>query len=157
MTTKLTTCLWFDGVAEDAARLYTSVFPRSRILSVVRYGAGAPGPEGSVMTVTFELDGREFTALNGGPVYTISPAVSFVIHCRTQAEVDHYWERLTEGGREVQCGWLTDRFGVSWQVVPVFLLEVLAGDDAAKAARVTAAMRKMIRLDLAALEAAAAA
>ncbi len=120
---KITPFLWFDNQAEEAANFYVSIFPNSKIKVVNRYGEAGPGPKGSVMTVGFDLDGQEFTALNGGPVFKISEAVSFVIHCDGQAEVDHYWEKLTDGGIEVQCGWLKDRYGVSWQIVPKQLHE----------------------------------
>lgn len=146
--------LWFDKEAEDAANLYVSLFPNSRILSVQRYGPGGPGPEGSAMTVDFELDGQRVTALNGGPVYSHTPAFSFVIDCDGQAEVDRYWDRLLEGGAPSQCGWLTDRFGLSWQVVPKQLFETIGGTDAAGRQRAMAAMMGMRKLIVADLEAA---
>ncbi|MGA0601158.1 VOC family protein [Caulobacter sp. KR2-114] len=148
--------LWFDNQAEEAANFYVSVFPNSRITAVARYGPGSPGgAEGSVMTIAFELDGQPFNALNGGPIFQFSEAVSFVIDCETQAEVDHYWKALgEEGGQPGQCGWLKDRFGVSWQVVPTVLPRLLSGDDREKAGRAMAAMLKMKKLDIAALEAA---
>ncbi len=148
MTTNITPFLWFDHQAEEAAELYTSVFRHSKITAVVRYGDEGPGPKGSAMTVAFELDGKEFTALNGGPHYTFTPAISFVVHCNTQQEVDHYWDKLSDGGRTDRCGWLQDRYGVSWQIVPRVLLELLQDKDAAKAARVTHAMLQMTRLDI---------
>ena len=152
----ITPFLWFDSQAEDAANFYVSVFPDSEISSVVSYGEAGPGPVGSVMVVTFKLRGLEFNALNGGPVYQFNPAVSFVIDCVTQEEVDHYWDTLTsEGGMEVQCGWLVDRFGVSWQVVPRRLNELMSDPDAEKAKRVTEAMLQMKKLIIADLEAAA--
>src|SRR5262249_9270522 len=114
----ITPFLWFDGTAEEAMNFYVSIFPNSRTLGVTRYGESGPGPKGSVMTAAFVLNGQEFTALNGGPTMAFTPAISFVVHCETQAEVDEYWVKLTVGGQEGQCGWLTDRFGVSWQVVP---------------------------------------
>lgn len=149
---KITPFLWFDGKAEEAARFYTSVFKNSKLLSVSRYGEGGPGPQGSVMTVAFELDGEKFVALNGGPNYTFSPAVSFVVNCETQQEVDHYWQRLSEGGEEIQCGWLRDKYGLSWQIVPTVLPELLQDKDAEKRKRVMAAMLKMIKLDIEALK-----
>jgi predicted 3-demethylubiquinone-9 3-methyltransferase (glyoxalase superfamily) len=146
--------LWFDNQAEAAMDFYVSIFPNSKVLSVQRYGPGGPGPEGSVMTADFELDGQRITALNGGPVYQLSPAFSFVIDCADQKEVDHYWDRLIEGGQASQCGWLTDRFGFSWQVVPKQLFETIGGPDAAGRQRAMAAMMQMVKLDVARLEAA---
>jgi len=148
--------LWFDREAEEAANFYVSVFPNSRITDAVRYGPGSPGGgEGTVMTIAFELDGQGFTALNGGPVFKFTEAVSFVIDCADQAEVDHYWQKLgEEGGQPGQCGWLKDRFGVSWQVVPRALPSLLGGGDRAKSQKAMAAMLKMKKLDIAALEAA---
>jgi predicted 3-demethylubiquinone-9 3-methyltransferase (glyoxalase superfamily) len=145
---KITPFLWFDGKAEEAARFYVSVFKNSKILSVSRYGEAGPGPQGSVMTVAFELDGEKFVALNGGPTYTFSPAVSFMVDCETQQEVDHYWERLSEGGEEVQCGWLKDKYGLSWQIVPTVLPELLQDKDREKRKRVMAAMLKIVKLDI---------
>jgi predicted 3-demethylubiquinone-9 3-methyltransferase (glyoxalase superfamily) len=152
----LTPCLWFDTEGEDAAELYTSVFPNSKIVDVARYGPAGPRPAGTVMTVTFELDGQKFLALNGGPNFTFNEAVSFQIHCRDQAEVDHYWERLGEGGEPGPCGWLKDRFGLSWQVVPDRLPELLGDPDREKAQRVMAAMLEMGKIEIAELEQAAA-
>jgi len=152
---KITPFLWFDNQAEEAANYYVSVFRNSKIKSTTRYGDAGPGPKGSVMTVEFELDGNEFVALNGGPHYKITPAVSFVVNCKDQADVDYYWEKLTAGGTPVQCGWLTDRFGVSWQVVPKRLIELMSDPDKAKAQRVTEAMMKMVKLDVPTLENAA--
>jgi predicted 3-demethylubiquinone-9 3-methyltransferase (glyoxalase superfamily) len=144
--------LWFDHRAEEAARFYVSIFENSRIASLVRYddeGAKAAGrPEGSVMTVAFELDGQQFTALNGGPLFEFTEAISFVVNCRTQEEVDHFWEKLSAGGQEVQCGWLKDRFGVSWQVVPTVLMEMLQDKDPERSRRVMAAMLKMKKLSI---------
>jgi len=151
---KLTPFLWFDGKAEEAANFYVSVFKNAKIHSVSRYGEDSPGTAGTVMTVSFELDGQEFVALNGGPEYTFTPAVSFSIDCETQAEVDHFWERLCEGGKPIQCGWLQDKFGLSWQVVPSVLPELLQDDDDAKSSAVMQAMLKMIKLDIATLQAA---
>lgn len=152
----ITPFLWFDSQAEEAAEFYVSVFPDSEILSVSRYGEAGPGPAGSVMVVSFKLRGQEFSALNGGPVYQFNPAISFVVDCRSQYEVDHYWDALTtEGGQPVQCGWLTDRYGVSWQIVPRRLTELMASSDRDVAKRVAEAMLKMIKLDIAELERAA--
>ena len=149
----ITPFLWFNDQAEEAARFYTSVFKNSKILSVSRYSKAGPGPEGSVMTVSFRLDGQEFTALNGGPHFKFNEAVSFVVRCETQAEVDRYWGRLGEGGdeRAQQCGWLKDKFGVSWQVVPTALFEMMSGADKEKSGRAMKAMLQMKKLDLTAL------
>ena len=152
---KITPFLWFDRQAEEAARFYVSVFKGGKILRVARYPQGGPGPAGSVMTVKFRLLGEEFAALNGGPVYKITPAVSFVVHCRTQREVDHYWNRLSAGGKKIQCGWLEDKFGVSWQIVPTAFFELIEGRDAARTQRVFQAMLGMIKLDIKKLRAAA--
>ena len=151
---RITPFLWFDDQAEEAVRLYTSLFPNSRVLDVVRYGQAGPGPEGSVMTVSFELDGQRFTALNGGPVFKFNQAVSFAVNCETQAEVDELWEKLSAGGEAGQCGWLKDRFGLSWQIVPAALMEMLHDSDGQRRTRVTEAMLPMKKLDIAALEAA---
>jgi predicted 3-demethylubiquinone-9 3-methyltransferase (glyoxalase superfamily) len=149
-------CLWFDGRAEEAAQLYTSVFPDSKIISVSRYGPAMPQPEGTVLTVNFNLDGQEYVALNGGPDYQFTPAISFQIMCSDQAEVDHYWEGLTaDGGEPGPCGWLTDRFGVSWQVVPIALPQLMADPDPDRARRATQAMMKMSKIDIAELHRAA--
>src|SRR5690606_23450960 len=148
--------LWFDGQAEEAANFYVSVFPNSEILKVVRYTEAGPGPAGSVVTVDFSLDGVRFTAINGGPDFTFDEAVSFAVMCKDQDEVDHYWSRLLEGGgQEGPCGWLKDRYGLSWQVVPVRLEELLADPDPDRARRATEAMFTMRKIDIAALEAAA--
>ena len=153
----LTPCLWFDHQAEEAATFYTSVFPNSRVLDVTRYGEGLPLPAGTVMTVRFELDGGQFVALNGGPAFEFSEAVSFQIDCADQAEVDHYWDRLTaDGGEESMCGWLKDRFGLSWQVVPRQLPALLSDPDPERAQRAVTAMLSMRRIDIAAIERAAA-
>lgn len=149
---KITPFLWFDGNAEEAVNLYTSIFKNSKMEAITRYGAGGPGPEGTVMTATFLLDGQKFMALNGGPHYTFSPAISFVINCQTQEEIDWFWEKLTEGGEAVQCGWLKDRFGVSWQVVPTIMGELMTDKDAQKAQRVLEAMLQMIKIDIATLK-----
>lgn len=144
--------LWFATEAEDAMNLYVSVFPNSKVLTVQRYGPSGPGPEGSVMTCDFELDGQRVTALNGGPTFKLSEAFSFVIDCADQAEVDHYWETLSQGGSTNQCGWLKDRFGLSWQVVPRQLFETIGGADPEGRKRAMAAMLKMTKLDVAALQ-----
>jgi predicted 3-demethylubiquinone-9 3-methyltransferase (glyoxalase superfamily) len=152
----ITPFLWFDSQAEQAAELYVSIFPDSAITRVTRYGEAGPGPVGTAMTVNLTLRGQEFVALNGGPIYQFNPAISFVIDCITQDEVDHYWDGLlADGGEPVQCGWLTDKFGLSWQVVPRRLEELMTDPDPAVAKRVTEAMLKMIQLDIAELEAAA--
>jgi predicted 3-demethylubiquinone-9 3-methyltransferase (glyoxalase superfamily) len=148
---KITPFLWFDHEAKEAAEFYTSVFQNSKILNVTRYGEPGPGPEGSVMTVQFELDGQEFTALNGGPVFKFTEAISFVVDCKSQEEVDFLWETLSEAGETGQCGWLKDRYGVSWQIVPTELPELLSDPDPEKARRVNEAMLKMTKLDIRAL------
>ena len=154
---KITPSLWFDGKAEEAMNFYVSVFKDSKVLSIARYGEAGPGPKGTVMTAAFELRGQKFVALNGGPQFTFTPAISFVVNCETQAEVDHYWEKLGAGGQPNRCGWLTDRYGVTWQIVPTILPQLLSDTDAGKAQRVMQAMLKMDKLDIAALERAAAA
>src|SRR6266702_5642119 len=133
---KITPFLWFNDKAEEAMKFYVSVFKNFSIKKISRYGKGGPGPEGSVMVVTGELFGQEFAALNGGPHFTISPAISFVVNCETQEEVDEYWEKLSAGGRKDQCGWLTDKYGVSWQIVPTIVGEFMSDPDPAKAGRV---------------------
>lgn len=153
---RITPFLWFDTQAEEAMNFYVSIFKNSKVLTVNRYGEAGPGPKGTVMTASFLLDGQEFVALNGGPVYQITPAISFVVNCETQEEVDAYWEQLTAGGQEIQCGWLQDKFGVSWQVVPKALIRLLSDPDAAKAQRVMAAMLKMKKINIPALQRAAA-
>jgi predicted 3-demethylubiquinone-9 3-methyltransferase (glyoxalase superfamily) len=148
--------LWFDGHAEEAANFYVSVFPDSRVIDVSRTPADAPGQPGGVLVVSFELDGQQFNALNGGPMFSFTEAVSFEIHCEDQAEVDEYWARLTaDGGEESQCGWLKDRFGVSWQVIPKRLGELLSDPDPQRAGRAMQAMLQMRKIDVAALERAA--
>jgi len=154
---KITPCLWFDTEGEEAANFYTSVFPNSRIVHVARYGAAGPRPEGTVMTVTFELDGQEFLALNGGPQFTFDEAISFQVSCETQEEVDAFWSALSEGGEEGPCGWLKDKFGLSWQIVPTVLPELLGDSDAEKSQRVMRAMLEMKKIEIDALERAAAA
>ena len=153
---QITPCLWFDTEGEQAAEFYISIFPNSHITAVSRYGEAGPGTAGSVLTVSFVLDGREFVALNGGPQFTFSEAVSFQVDCATQEEVDHYWTSLVEGGYEDQCGWLKDKFGVSWQIVPHRLPELLQHPDPETSQRVMTAMLGMKKLDIAALEAASA-
>jgi len=155
MTQMITPCLWFDTEGEEAARFYTSIFPDSRIVDVTRYGSAGPRPEGTVMTVEFELGHQAFVALNGGPEFTFSEAVSFQVSCEDQAEVDRYWEQLGEGGEEGPCGWLKDRFGLSWQIVPTALPRLLADPDAERAQRVMAAMLEMGKIDIEELERAA--
>jgi len=147
--------LWFDTEAEEAAAFYCSIFKNSRILSTSRYSEGSPGPVGSVMTVEFELDGNRFVGINGGPQFPFTEAVSFQIDCETQNEVDYFWDRLTEGGQEVQCGWLKDKYGLSWQVVPEGMDEVFSDPDPQRAQRAMQAMLGMVKLDIAALRAAA--
>ncbi len=149
---KITTFLWFDTQAEEAANFYVSIFKDSRIVGITRYdeeGSKAAGrPKGSVMTVAFELDGQQFTALNGGPLFTFTEAISLVVNCENQKEVDHFWEKLSAGGQEVQCGWLKDRFGLSWQVVPTALVEMLQDEDPERSKRAMSAMLKMKKLDI---------
>lgn len=147
----LKACLWFDREAEDAARHYAAIFPNSAIGAISRYGKGAPLPEGTALTVSFTLDGREFMALNGGPVFTFTEAVSFVVDCATQAEVDYYWDRLSAGGAPGQCGWLKDRYGLSWQVVPTILPALMTDADPARVNRVMQALMGMTKLDIQAL------
>jgi predicted 3-demethylubiquinone-9 3-methyltransferase (glyoxalase superfamily) len=143
--------LWFDGQAEEAMAFYTSVFPNSRVVSVTRYGSDGPGPEGTVMVGQFELEGQTFYALNGGPEFSFTPAVSFFVNCETQEEIDELWARLTDGGEEVECGWLKDRYGVSWQIVPRVLVGMLGDPDPEKSSRVMKAMISMVKLDIGAL------
>jgi predicted 3-demethylubiquinone-9 3-methyltransferase (glyoxalase superfamily) len=150
-----TPCLWFDGQAEEAASHYVSIFPNSQILNIARYGPQTPGVEGEVMTVTFSLDGQTYVGLNGGPQFTFSEAISFQISVSGQEETDHYWNALTDGGQESQCGWLKDRFGVSWQVVPAELMSLLSDPDPGRAQRATQAMLQMKKIDIAELERAA--
>ena len=156
---KITPFLWFDNQAEEAVKFYTSIFKNSRIGKTARYdeaGAKVSGqPAGSVMTIEFRLDGQKFVALNGGPVFKFTEAVSFVVNCKTQKEVDYYWKKLSTGGKEVQCGWLTDKYGLSWQIVPTVLGELLGDKNAAKSQRVMQAMLKMVKLDIKKLKQAA--
>ncbi len=149
---KITPFLWFNDQAEAAAKFYTSIFKKSKILNVARYGGASEKPsgkpKGSVMTVVFELAGQKFIALNGGPHFKFTEAISFVVSCRTQSEVDYFWKKLSAGGKTVQCGWLKDRYGVSWQIVPTVLAELLSDKDAAKRERVMQALLKMVKLDI---------
>ncbi|HMF33410.1 MAG TPA: VOC family protein [Candidatus Lokiarchaeia archaeon] len=149
---KITPFLWFDANAEEAADFYVSVFPNSKIVNIVRYGDAGRGPAGSVQTVNFELDCQEFVALNGGPIFHFTEAISFVVYCETQEEIDDFWGKLSEGGEESQCGWLKDKFGLSWQIVPPILIQMLNDPDAEKAKRVTEAMLQMGKLDIAVLQ-----
>jgi predicted 3-demethylubiquinone-9 3-methyltransferase (glyoxalase superfamily) len=149
---KITPFLWFGSEAEEAAKFYTSVFRDSKILDTLYYNEAGPRPKGSVLTVTFQLFGQEFVALNGGPHYTFTPAVSFMVRCEAQDEIDAYWEKLGEGGKPLQCGWITDKYGVTWQIAPGVLLDMLQDKDPQRAERVTRAMYQMVKLDIAALE-----
>jgi predicted 3-demethylubiquinone-9 3-methyltransferase (glyoxalase superfamily) len=154
---KITTFLWFDNNAEEAANFYVSVFKNSRILTTARYPEGSPGPKGSVMIVDFELDGQRFTALNGGPHFKFNEAISLLVHCQTQEEVDYYWEKLTaDGGQESQCGWLKDKYGLSWQITPEILMNLLNDSDRTKTQRAMQAMMQMKKLDIKTIEEAAA-
>jgi predicted 3-demethylubiquinone-9 3-methyltransferase (glyoxalase superfamily) len=148
----ITPFLWFDGKAEEAAKFYTSIFPKSKIRHVTRYGDAGPGPKGSVMTVEFRLDGQTFIALNGGPEFRFNESVSFMVHCNTQAEVDRYWKKLTAGGKEVACGWLKDKYGLCWQIVPTVFFELVSSKDATKSQRVMHAMLNMVKFDIAKLK-----
>jgi predicted 3-demethylubiquinone-9 3-methyltransferase (glyoxalase superfamily) len=152
----ITPCLWFDDHAEEAVRFYMSVFKSSQILKIVRYGKAGPGKPGSVLTVQFRLLGQNFVALNGGPEFKFSPAISFVVNCRTQAQVDYYWRKLSAGGSKMQCAWLKDKYGIAWQIVPTVLPGLLGDKDAGKAARVMQAMMKMTKIDIKRLQRAAA-
>jgi predicted 3-demethylubiquinone-9 3-methyltransferase (glyoxalase superfamily) len=155
MQQRITPNMWFDTEAEEAAAFYTSVFKNSRIVHVARYTEAGPRPAGMVMTVEFELDGQRFIGINGGPQFTFSEAVSFLVNCEDQDEIDYYWERLSEGGQEGPCGWLKDKFGLSWQVAPTGMDELFSDPDPARATRAMEAMLKMSKLDIAALRAAA--
>ena len=149
---KIIPFFWFDNQAEESANFYIDIFKNSRINNISRYGEAGPGPKGSVMTVSFELEGQEFTALNGGPQFKFTEAISFYVKCKSQDEVDYFWERLTEGGEEQPCGWLKDRFGVSWQIVPTVLVDMLDDPDPEKSKRVNEAMLKMKKIDIKVLE-----
>ena len=145
---KITPFLWFDGKAEEAMNFYVAIFKNSKILSVTRYGEAGPGPKGTVMTAKFELDGQAFVALNGGPLFTFTEAISFVVNCETQQEVDELWEKLSEGGQKSRCGWLKDKYGLSWQVVPTALVEMLQDKDPKKSNRVMQTMLQMDKIDI---------
>lgn len=145
---RITPFLWFDDQAEEAANFYVSIFDNSKIVGVTRYGEVGPGPKGSVMTVAFQLDGQEFIALNGGPQFRFTEAISFVVNCKTQEEVDELWGKLSEGGEKVECGWLKDKYGVSWQIVPTILGEMLSDPDPARSQRVMKAMLQMKKIDI---------
>ena len=149
---KITPFLWFDNQAEEAANFYVSIFQHSKIVNVSRYGEAGPGPKGSAMTVVFQLDGQEFIALNGGPHFKFTEAISFSVDCKTQQEVDEYWEKLSAGGKPGQCGWLKDKYGLSWQIVPSNLGQLLGDKDPQKSKRAMEAMLKMTKLDIAALQ-----
>ena len=145
-------CLWFDDKAEEAMNFYLSIFKNAKLVELMHYGEAGPGKKGSLLAATFELEGQEFMVLNGGPMFQFTPAISFFVKCQTQEEVDGYWDKLLAGGQAQQCGWLTDRYGVSWQIVPTVLGEMLKDKDAAKATRVMQAMMKMVKLDIAGLK-----
>ena len=145
---KITPFLWFDGKAEEAMNFYVSIFKNSKVGRVTRYGEAGPGPKGSVMSATFELDGQQFFALNGGPMYSFTPAISFFINCETQDEVDELWEKLSEGGEKSRCGWLKDRYGLSWQIIPTALGQMLQDQDPEKSKRVMMAMLQMDKIDI---------
>src|ERR1041385_47245 len=150
---KITPFLWFDGKAEHAAKFYTSIFPKSKNRKVTRYGDAGPGPKGSVMTVEFEIAGQKFIALNGGSQFKFNESVSFMVHCNTQAEVDRYWKKLTAGGgKEVACGWLKDKYGLCWQIVPTVFLDLISSKDVVKSQRAMRAMMSMVKLDIAKLK-----
>lgn len=149
---KITPFLWFDNKAEEAANYYVSIFKNSRIETIKRYGEAGPGPKGSVMIVKFTLEGQEFTALNGGPQFSFTPAISLFVNCETQAEVDQLWEKLSAGGRTDHCGWLTDRYGLSWQIIPAALMKLMGDPDPAKSQRVMKAMLEMDKIDIGRLQ-----
>ena len=148
---KITTFLWFDNNAEEAVNFYISIFKNSKIVNMSRYGEGGPGPKGSVMVATFQLEGQEFCALNGGPIFKFTPAISLYVRCETQQEVDELWKKLSAGGEKDRCGWLTDKYGLSWQVIPTVLVKLLGNTDPEKAGRVMKAMMQMDKLDIARL------
>ena len=149
---KITPFLWFDGKAEEAAKFYTSIFKNSKLGQIRRYGDAGPGPKGSVLTASFSIEGQEFVALNGGPQFTFTPAISFFVNCETQEEVDEFWDKLSEGGKKSRCGWLQDKFGVSWQIVPTALGKLLSDPDPEKSSRVMKAMLQMEKLDIRGLQ-----
>jgi predicted 3-demethylubiquinone-9 3-methyltransferase (glyoxalase superfamily) len=152
ITQKITPFLWFNDNAEEAANLYTSLFANSKILAVTHYGDTGPGPKGSVMTVKFQLEGQEFVALNGGPQFKFTEAISFVVNCETQEEIDRFWEKLSEGGETSRCGWLYDRFGLAWQIVPAHFEKLVEDENSERTGRVMAAMMQMNKLDIATLQ-----
>jgi predicted 3-demethylubiquinone-9 3-methyltransferase (glyoxalase superfamily) len=149
---KITPFLWYDSQAEEAMNFYISIFKNSKVVTIARYGDAGPGPKGSVMTAAFQLDGQDFVALNGGPQYKFTPAISFVVNCETQEEVDELWEKLSAGGRKDRCAWLTDKYGVSWQIVPTILSKLLQDKDPEKVKRVMQAMLQMDKIDIARLK-----
>jgi predicted 3-demethylubiquinone-9 3-methyltransferase (glyoxalase superfamily) len=152
---KITPCLWYDGDAEAAVKFYLGIFKDAKIIRTSRYTDAGPGPKGSILTISFKLGSQEFLALNGGPEYKFTPATSFIVDCKTQKDVDYYWKHLSKGGKGVQCGWLEDKFGMSWQIVPTVLLKIINGRDEKKADRVLRAMMGMVKLDIKKLLAAA--
>jgi predicted 3-demethylubiquinone-9 3-methyltransferase (glyoxalase superfamily) len=152
ITQKITPFLWFDTQAEEAANHYVSIFKDSKITAIAHYGESGPGEKGSVMTVTFELDGQQFTALNAGPQFPFTEAVSFMVNCETQEEIDYFWDKLSAGGKEVQCGWLKDKFGLSWQIVPVEFFEMISNGTPEQSDRVMTAMMQMVKMDLSKLK-----
>src|SRR5438445_12668155 len=149
---KITPFLWFDGKAEEAMNFYVSIFKNSKVVNIARYGDAGPGPKGTVMSVTFLLEGQEFIALNGGPMFTFSPAISFLVNCQTQQEVDELWEKLSAGGEKSRCGWLKDKYGVSWQIIPKVLGRLMGDKDPEKSKRVMMAMLQMGKIDVQALQ-----
>jgi predicted 3-demethylubiquinone-9 3-methyltransferase (glyoxalase superfamily) len=149
---KITPFLWFDGKAEEAMNFYVSIFKNSKVVGITRYGEAGPGPKGTVMTAKFELDGQEFVALNGGPLFTFTEAISFVVNCETQQEVDEFWEKLSKGGTKSRCGWLKDKYGLSWQIVPTVLPELIQDKDPEKSQRVMQAMLQMDKIEIEALK-----
>lgn len=152
----ITPFLWFDNQAEEAMNFYCSIFKNSKVLGVSRFGESGPGPKGSVMTAAFELEGQKFTALNGGPLFKFNESISFVVNCETQEEVDYFWEKLSAGGQEVECGWLKDKYGLAWQIVPTIFFELVQSTDPQKSNRVMQALMQMKKLDIATLKKAAA-
>lgn len=149
---KITTCLWYNNNAEEAANFYTSIFPNSNIIHVSRNGDNGPGPKGSALVVKFQIEGQEFMGLNGGPQYSLTPAISLVVDCKDQQELDSYWEKLSEGGEKQVCGWLKDKFGLSWQIVPTQLGQLMSDKDPARSGRVMQALMQMTKLDIAKLQ-----
>lgn len=149
---RITPFLWFDNQAEEAAKFYVSIFKNSKVGHIAHYGENGPGPKGTVMIVQFELDGQEFTALNGGPLFKFNESISFVVNCETQDEVDYYWEKLLHGGKESQCGWLKDKFGLSWQIVPTEFIKMMQDKDSVKTERLMKAVLQMVKPDIAAMK-----